>query len=115
MTKQDSLDLVALHLGRRNAKRARGHLVRALNHIERAGQALAPIIGLADVIREAPIVTAAVAEYLTRVDSRLDELDRRRVGPKVTDLAVAEEAVRRPAIRAVRPRRRPVETIRLPE
>jgi len=90
-------------------------LVRALNHIERAGQALAPIIGMADVIREAPIVTAAVAEYLTRVDSRLDELDRRRVGPKVTDLAVAQEAVRRPVIRAVRPRRRPVETIPLPE
>lgn len=100
VSKKDSLDLVALQLGRRNAQSACGHLHRALNHLEAAAKAIGPIIGIPDETREAERLSVAVAEYLNRLESRIARLTQARVGPKLTDLAVAEEAIRRPVIRS---------------
>lgn len=99
--KQDSLDVAALQLGRRNAQKARGHLHRALNHLESATEAIRPILGVSDEFQDGVRVTAAVLDHLKRLEARLEDLDRRRLGPKVTDLAVAQEAVRRPLLRTV--------------
>lgn len=99
MTQPDSLDRLALELGRRNSLAADNHAHRARNHLQRVDEALKPLLDLADLRHELRVIQQQLSDLHSRIELRFQSNTRRFGGPKFSDTAAAHEVMRKPSRR----------------